>query len=84
MEDLDVNTSIWRIFVTATLQAAVHLGNDYVENSYSFYQKFQSKRTLKQLFHVTGKLIKDQKEVQGISVINWQQQTWQRTTLLTG
>ena len=31
-EDLDVNTSIWRIFVSATLQAAVHLGNDYVEN----------------------------------------------------
>ena len=32
MEDLDVNTSIWGIFMTATLQAAVHLGNDHVEN----------------------------------------------------
>ena len=35
MEDLDVNTSIWRIFMTATLRAAVHLGNDYVVNLHS-------------------------------------------------
>ena len=35
MEDLDVNTSIWRVFMTATLQAADHLGNDYVENLHS-------------------------------------------------
>ena len=27
MEDLDVNTSIWRTFMTATLRAAVLLGN---------------------------------------------------------
>ena len=32
MEDLDVNTSRWGIFMTATLQAAVHLENDDVEN----------------------------------------------------
>ena len=45
--------------------------------------KTQSMRTLKQVFNVTRKLINDHKEIQGISVINWQQQTWQRTTLLT-
>ena len=47
------------------------------------WTEIQPVRTLKQLFSVTRKLIKDQKEIQGISVINWQQQTWQRTTLLT-
>ena len=67
--------------MTATLQATVHLGNDYVENLHS--TKNQSKRTLKQLFNVTGKLMKDQIEIHGVSAINWQQQTWQRTTLLT-
>ena len=32
MEDLDVNTWIWRMFIIVTQQAAVHLGNDYLDN----------------------------------------------------
>ena len=28
MKDLDVNTAIWGIFMSVTLQVAVHLGND--------------------------------------------------------
>ena len=67
--------------MTATLQAAVHQGNDCVDNFLS--TKNQPKRTLKQLFNETRKLIKDLKEIRGKPVINWQQQTWQRTTLLT-
>ena len=67
--------------MSITLQAAVHLGHDYAENSHSI--KKQPKRTLKQLFNVTENLIKDQKEISGVSVINWQQLMWQRTTLLT-
>ena len=38
-------------------------------------------------FHISiayaRKLIKEHKEIQGLSVINWQQQTWQRTIFLT-
>ena len=64
MEDLDVNISIWSIFMTATLQAAVHLGIDYAENLHS--AKNQPKRTVQQLFNVSSKLIKDPKEIQGI------------------
>ena len=29
MDDLDVNTAIWGIFMNVTLQAAVHLGQDF-------------------------------------------------------
>ena len=76
MEDLDVNT-----IMSVNLQAAVHLGKDYAENL-NFIQN-HSKRTLKQLFNVTEKLIRDQKDISGIPVINWQQLMWQRTTLLT-
>ena len=32
MDDLDVNAAIWSIFLTTTLQAAVHLGQDYEVN----------------------------------------------------
>ena len=45
--------------------------------------KNQPQRTVKQLFDVTRKLIKEQKEIQGISMIDWQQSSWKRTTLLS-
>ena len=79
MENLGVNAAVWRIFVSVTLQAAVHRGKDYSENLRSI--KNQSMRSLKQLFHVNGKL--NQEEITSIPVIDWQQQMWQRTTLLT-
>ena len=67
--------------MTVTLQAAVHLENDYLENLHS--TKNQQQRTAKQLFDVTKKLVRHHKEIQGISVIDWQQQPWKRTTLVT-
>ena len=59
MEDLDVKTLIWRIFVSVTQQAAVHLGNDYLDNLHS--TKNQPQRTAKQLFGVRRKLVKEKK-----------------------
>ena len=38
MKDLDVNTAIWGIFMSVTLQAAVHLGKDFTEKS-AIYQE---------------------------------------------
>ena len=32
MEDLDVNVAIWRIIMNTTLQAAVHIVQDYDQN----------------------------------------------------
>ena len=43
MEGLDVNTIVWGMFMSRSLQAAVHLGKDYAENVHSIT------RTLKQL-----------------------------------
>ena len=76
IEDFDASSLIWRMFVSVTLNAAVHLGNDYLENSHSTKNQLQ----VKQLFDVT-KLTMDQKGVQGKSVIDWQQRSWQRTIL---
>ena len=40
-----------------TQQAAVHLGNDYLDT-------LHSRRTMKQLFDVTRKLVSEQTEIQ--------------------
>ena len=61
MENLDVNAAIWGIFMSVTLQAAVHLGTDFTENLRS--TRKQSKKSLRQLFQVTRKLITDQTEM---------------------
>ena len=34
MKDFDVNTAIWWVWMSVTLQAAVHLGNDHTENRF--------------------------------------------------
>ena len=81
MEELDVNTLMWGKFMIVTLQAAVHLGKDYLDILNATQN--QPQRIVKQLFDVTGKLVREKTEIQGISVINWQESCWKRTTLLT-
>ena len=56
------------IFMTATLQAAIHLGNDYVENLHSTKKAVYA--NIETAIQVTRKFIKDQKD-EGISVINF-------------
>ena len=79
LNDLDVNTAVESTFMNVTLQAAVHLGRDYMENPR--FTKNQLLMSAKQLFHATGKLIKDQTDISGLTTINYKESTWRSTTL---
>ena len=76
MEHLDVSAAIWGIFVSV-FELQFILGKIFRST------RNQPMKSLKQLFQVTGKLIRDQAEITSIPVIYWQHQMWQRTTLLT-
>ena len=65
LKDLDVNTAIWDVFMSVTLQAAVHLGRNYSINLRSV--KNQSSKFVKQLFCTTEKLTQEQTEIAGLS-----------------
>ena len=65
MKNIDVNTAVWGIFMSVTLQAAVHLGT-----------KNQPKKSLRQLFQVTERSTTDQTEITGLTTIDWQQPMW--------
>ena len=67
LNDLDVNNALWRFFMSVTLQAAVHLGRNYMENLR--FAKNQLLKSAKQLFQVTEKLIKDQSEISGLTTM---------------
>ena len=45
MNDLDTNSLIWGVFMSATLDAAVHLGKDYLENLHSMKIRHERKDT---------------------------------------
>ena len=71
MKAFDVNTAIWCIFMSASVQASVHLWKDYTGNLRS--TKNQLLKSLKQVFHVTERLITDQTDITGPTTIGWQQ-----------
>ena len=80
MDDLDVNAAIWGIFLNTTLQAAVHLGQDYEANVR--YVKNHFWNSVGQLFNETGKLISEQTEITGVTTIEFKDSTWLSTGLL--
>ena len=60
IDDLDVNMAIWGTFPKTTLQAAVHLGQDYGANLR--FVKNHLWNSVGQLFNEIGKLISEQTE----------------------
>ena len=79
LNDLDVNTALWCIFMSVTPQAAVNLGQDYTENLRS--TKNQPLKSVRQLFQTTARLITDQAQITGLTTIDWKQPLWKETTL---
>ena len=79
LNDLDVNTALWGIFVNVTLEAAVHLDQDHMENLR--FSKKQLLKSVKEFFQMTEKLIKDHKEINNLTTIDYKEFTWRSTTL---
>ena len=80
LKDIDVNTTFGSFFMSVTLQAAVHLGQDYTDNPRS--TKNQPLKSVRQLFQTTERLIKDQTEIQRLTTIDWKQPVCKETSLL--
>ena len=66
--------AICGIFLNATLRAAVYLGQDYEANL--LYVKNNLWNSVGLLFHETGKLISEQKEVTGVRTMKFKDATW--------
>ena len=59
--------------MNVTLQAAVHLGRDHLENLQ--FTKKQLQKSAKQLFQVTEMLIENQQEINNLTTIDYQELT---------
>ena len=80
MEDLNVNPAIWVMFMNTTLQAAVHLGQDYDQNLRFVKKDFLD--FFEEVIQRNQKLIKNQTEIIGIWMIDYEEYTWSATSLL--
>ena len=80
LDGVDMNSMIWRIFVSTIVEAAVHLGTDYLQNSQAITNHLD--RTIQQLFYVCLTLIQNQTEIQGLIRTDCSPRPWQKTTLL--
>ena len=74
------NSQIMGLFMSTTLEAAVHLGTDYLQNLQAF--RNQPDQTMQQLFNVCQRLIHNQREITGLTKIDCGSHPWQKTTLL--
>ena len=82
MDDIDKHSLSWRICMSSTLSAAVFLGRDHSENLQS-NRSTDEKPTVKKLFEVTQKLIREQRlEISGVSEISWETSLWERLSLV--
>ena len=81
MNDLDTNSLIWRISMSATLDAAIHLGKHDFESVYA--TKYLPQRTIRHLFEVTEVDHRSDLNSRFFRSLDWHTYPWQRTTLLT-
>ena len=68
------------MFTIVSQQAAVHLGHFF---GIIYFLLSSATKNSEQLFDVTSKLVGEQTEIQGITLIDWQENPWKRTFVLT-
>ena len=81
MKHLNVNGAIWENLCLSLFKLQSILVKMIQKILRS--TKNQPKKSLRQLFQVTERLITDQTEIAGLTTIDWQQPMWRETTLLT-
>ena len=79
--DQKANVLIWRLFLSTTMKAAVHLGQNYNENLITC--RNTNFEELKTLLDITQKfLLVLNHEILNVSTIKWQFTPWMRSSLL--
>ena len=71
---------IWKIFMAATMNAATFMGKNFLDSQNPI--KNSADLTLKNMFGITEKLVKEQEEIVGVEKINWERNSWKQLSLI--
>ena len=70
------------MFMSATLEASVFMGKNYMEILHSI-ENTGKDLTMKQMFDISEKLIAEQSdEIYGVTPINWEDPSWKQLSLV--
>ena len=66
--------------MTVTMESAAFMGNNYLSNCQSFANT--TDLTLKQMFHISSRLVSEQDEISGLETICWENHSWKYLSLI--
>ena len=73
-EDGEEHFMIWTMFVAVTMEPAVFMGKNYVNNCQSIANT--KDLTLKHMFDISTRLVPEQDEISGLETISWEKHSW--------
>ena len=80
--DSNKHSLIWWMFTSATLEASVFMGKNYMENLHSI-ENTGKDLTMKQMFDISEKLIAEQSDdTYGVNTISWEDSSWKHLSLI--
>ena len=74
------HSMIWGMFMTVTIESAVFLGKNYLNNCQSIVNT--TDLTLKQMFDISTRLVSEQDEISGLETIGWVNHSWKYLSLI--
>ena len=79
-EDGEKHSMIWEMFMTVTMESAVFMGKNYLNNCQFIANT--TDLTLKQMFGIATKLVSEQDEISGLETIGWENHSWKYLSLI--
>ena len=79
-EDGEKHYMIWRMFMSVTMESAVFMGKNYLNNCHSIANA--KDLTLKQMFDISKRLVSEQDEISGLETIGWENHSWKYLSLI--
>ena len=73
-EDGEKHSMIWVMFMTVTMESAVFMGKNYLNNCQSIANTKDP--TLRQKFDISTRLVSEQDEISGLETIGWENHSW--------
>ena len=81
-EDGETHSMIWGIFMTFTMESAVFMRKNYLNNCQSIANT--TDLTLRQMFDISTRLVPEQDEISGLETIGWENHLWKYLSLIGG
>ena len=79
-ENSEKHSMIWGMFMSVTLESAVFMGKNYLDNRHSITNT--KDLTLKQMFDISTRLVSEQDEISGLDTIGWENRLWKYLSLI--